>query len=198
MDNDLKNIWHIKQPDIGLTDEKIDDITKNRSTNIIEKIKKTIKTEHWINIISYPVITVVCLFYGKYWEAALISMVFIPFLIYYRNLLNKLKKVDIQSNVTDYLKSCYEIIHKFVNHYKTIGASTTVIAFFVGLNLTGDFFEIVDKIKGFDLKGQITSILVFILGLVFSIALVIVIIKLLYDKKLKALHTMIEELETSN
>ena len=198
MENDLKNIWHKKQANIELPKEKIDNITKIRSTNIIDKISKTIKMEHWINIVSYPIITTACIYYDGYLEALFVSLIFIPFLFYYHNLLNKLKKVDIQSNVIEYLKSCQSIFQKFVSHYKRIGVLLTIISFFVGLNLTGGFLEMLHEIKMKDIRDQVLTISFLLMGILFSIALVLIIVRLLYGKKLKALNTMIEELETSD
>ncbi|MBK6266424.1 hypothetical protein JKA74_15370 [Marivirga sp. S37H4] len=194
MENELKDLWRLNTSEVEVSDKKIDEIISYKSTNIISRIIKTMKVEHYMNIIAFPIFFISLIYFSMLVEAILTVVVFVPFLWYYQTLLNKLNKAKIQLSVHDYLLACYENLQVFVAHYKIASVFLVAIAFFVTTRAT--WSESIDhKILNSEGEINISYLLSIAIGLAFSIGSMLMIIHLLYGRKMKILKSMIEELE---
>lgn len=198
MDNELKDLWSLNASDVELSEKKIDMIVKSKSTTLIAKIIKTIKVEHIINIISFPILLVLTIYQRMFLFTLLVVVIYIPFLIYYQKLLQKLKQAKIELNVHDYLINCYKNLKAFVLHYKIASTSLAAISFFVGLNydLHGDRLNSFEELWLIEGTNHFMLILLIAIGLFITFAIMWIIIHLLYANKMKKLRRMIEELES--
>ncbi|PTB96876.1 hypothetical protein C9994_05285 [Marivirga lumbricoides] len=196
MDNELKDLWSLNTSDVELSEKKIDTIVKSKSTTLIAKIIKTIKIEHIINLISFPLFLALTIYESKFILSIFTIVLFVPFLIYYNRLLIKLKQAKIELNVHDYLIKCYKNLKAFVLHYKIASTSLAVISFFISLNYDFQKGEIksVEELR-LENSNYLESIFAIVIGLIILFAVMWTIIHLLYAGKMKKLKRMIEELE---
>lgn len=194
-DDKLKNLWKQNKSSAEVSDNQVDDILKHKSNSVIARIIKTIKTEHIFNIVSFPIIFSLLIYYNMYIETILMVVIYLPFLIYYHFLLRRLKKAKIELNVHDYLLACYSNFKSFINHYRiagvVLGLVGYIIGFMIGRHDNSHPFAIFKQ----DGSLEIALILFLFFGALLSFGFIWWIIHLLYGKKLKALKLMIEELE---
>lgn len=194
-DDKLKNLWKQNKSSVEVSENQVDDILKLKSNSVIARIIKTIRTEHILNIVSFPIIFSLLLYFNMYLEIILMVIIYLPFLIYYHFLLRRLKKAKIELNVHDYLLACYSNFKSFINHYRIAGVILGLVGYFIGFMITRH-----DKTHPFALLAEdgsleIWLIIVLFFGAVLSFGFIWWIIHLLYGKKLKKLKLMIEELE---
>lgn len=197
MDDELKDLWRLNTSEVELSEKKIDTIVKSKSTTLIAKIVNTIKIEHIINIISFPIFLALTVYKQLFIFTLLVVLLYVPFLIYYHKLLQKLKQAKIQLNVHDYLINCYQNLKAFVMHYKIATTSMATISFFVGLHYDSDRGKVgsLQELWADENTNYFMLILFIVIGILISFGIMWTIIHLLYAGKMKKLKGMIEELE---
>lgn len=195
MENDIKNIWKKEQGNVALEENQIDNLLKQESSSLINRIIKTIKTEHILNIVALPIFLIIFIYNKMLIEAVACLLIFVPFIVYYQKLIKVLKIDAISLSTHDYLVNSYDKLKRFIRHYKIVGSSITIVGFLFGIRYgTGweeTYHEIITTI-GYKFW---VKIIVLIVGLVFSIFLFHKIIQILYGKKMKALKLLIDDLE---
>lgn len=62
MDKDLKEIWKLESSKERIEEEAVDKLLQQSSTNMLDRIIKTIRKEHKFNFVLYPIILASLLF----------------------------------------------------------------------------------------------------------------------------------------
>lgn len=134
-DLDIKKIWKegkVAEPEVfnaGLVAKIID----KGSVSIISKFINTLRWEMWIN---FTILTSIALYLtlgGKWWVAGFLFFVDIGYFIYYKKLIKRLSKKAIDSSVVDYLQTIYDMINRFIAHYKTANVILALPLFMSGM-----------------------------------------------------------------
>lgn len=197
MDKDLKDIWKLESSKELIEEEAVDKLLQQSSTNMLDRIIKTIRKEHKFNFILYPIILASLLFYELFLAAGLCLVIFISTVYYYNKLLSQLSVNFITLSTYEYLKHSYRILEKFMNHYKISGVILTTAGFAFGLQFSGGWESLSNKFSQATSKETLIAISLITVGLVVSIGIFLKLIDLMYTKKMKSLKTLISDLEES-
>lgn len=195
MAKDIKDIWKLESSRVPLEDKSVDKMLQQDSTHMLDRIIKTLKKEHKLNFVIYPIIFVALLYFQLYVEAGLCLIIFVSTVYYYNKLLSELRINSIALSTYEYLKHSYRILKKFMNHYKISGAVLTIAGFTVGLLYSGGWDKLYNKFDQASVKELWLAITYIALGLMVSVGIFFKLIDLVYIKKMKSLKLLINDLE---
>ncbi|MEP2025133.1 MAG: hypothetical protein ABJH98_15355 [Reichenbachiella sp.] len=190
-DLDIKDIWK----DGNAADEKvyakpeIDRMIRKGSSSLVHRFIKTLSVELWLNLVVLTFFSL-GLLYTKQWVIGGGMMVLNAlFFVYYRNLINILKKEEIDSSVLEHLYTIQRIVKRFILHYKIASFVLAILVVAAVFYLDGNEFYIkfTNDPKSF-IIGLASGVLV-------AIPFTFYVIHLLYGKKARKLAYMIESLE---
>ncbi|MCC5920316.1 MAG: hypothetical protein LAT68_12525 [Cyclobacteriaceae bacterium] len=191
----LKDIWKKPGSKLELSYEKLNKVFDSYSNSLIEKFRRNIVVEHYINIITFILISIFLIVGEEYLWFYLMLVVFPPFLIYYQITINRLKNHETNQNTLEYLKSTYRLFQRFFDHYRLLSVLAGLVGFFYG---TFAFWSD----EGFLSVGSHTlgEWAIYILSI--SIPLIMIFLffhfylKWMYGDKLRTLKQIIAELES--
>lgn len=134
-DLDIKKIWS-KPGDIeskAFDSSHLNQIIERGSVSIIDKFIKTLRRDMVANFIMLTILVLYSSFQTKWALSIFLLLVDLAFFIYYRRLINQLRKENIDSNVLEYLHVIRKIILRFIKHYKVANVILAVPLFAIGM-----------------------------------------------------------------
>lgn len=192
MEDDFKNIWK----SIG-TDQKelsidFSKLKEEKSLNIIDRLRRNLKIEHYFNMICSPFLIAHFIFIKNIELAISCTAILGFFIIYYQRLLNKLRRYSFSENVIDYLKTNLVLFKAFNRHYIIASALLILYCILFGVPSYADSSFIAfwpEKIKDQDF------ILSTFISLISSSLFIFGYIYFVYGKHVKKLRRKIQSLE---
>lgn len=195
MDNELKDIWKMDQPDVELSEEKVESIINKKSYSLLGKIIKTVRMEHLFNMILTPLMVGLLIYVDRPITATLAAFLVAPFIIYYQRLLNKLKKNHLELNVHDYLVQSYKQLKAFVRHYQLASIVLIFFSFLIGAQYGFELNSHDEQPLDYSKFLEPWALVTMGITLVFMLVFIYGLIYLLYGRRIKKLRKMVEELE---
>jgi len=192
MQDELKDLWQSANAKNDISSEQLDQIISNKSTNLIEKLTKTVRFEHYFNILVSPIIVGLFIFESQFRLALILGLMLLSIITYYHFLLKKLRNHKIELNVHDYLVNSYRAFKSFINHYYIacffiIGVSLYA-GFELGLGLLTDDNQP-------EIFNESEDLYFLLFTVIITISITYLFIYLLYGRKIMRLKKIIEELE---
>ncbi len=200
---DLIDIWNKDKASLQKAELDIDQAIGKKSTSVLSKIRFILKIEFWLNNAITPACAVVYFnTFGKFW-GIFTGLIFLIYFTYYLFLIRSINKFDYSNNVRESLTQIYKYLKFYVLHYKVvIWLSFLVLplsAFGYGIYIgyTGDqpisIFEEVPKLE-VDESFIFWFLAIFFGSLIALAVLFHYLVGLLYEKKIKQLKVMINDL----
>lgn len=204
---DLKDIW--KKGEASLTASKGFDLARaigKKSQSILQRIKLILWVEFWLNMVVTPAAAVVYyLEYGTGW-AAFVAVVFVIYFLYYLFLIRSINRFDYSGNVKLSLTKVYKYLKFYVLHYKVmiwlcflvIPWAALAYGFYIGATGAPEPEWIMPKDPPqfeFTKQQAYMVLAAFIIIPILVSLLFHFLVGLLYERKIKKLKRMIEDLD---
>ena len=189
-DLDIKKVWNTDEERIGgsIDEQKVDDIIEKGSVNLISKFIKTLKYEMWLNLFAFSGGAAWLYYRGKWQLGTPLLAIDILYFFYYQKLIRTLSEKTIDANVLEYLRMMYQIIVKFIVHYKNANLILAVPFFMLGMYIAKpDIFSL-------DFFSDGWTVVMILSAFTVAILLFYVLVYLLYGKKANKIRMLIEEL----
>ena len=205
-DHELKALWQTDPPKKEQPD--FEKAFKGKSIGILEKLQKTVKWEHYLNIV-VSILFVGFLLYSQYWWRAFGFGVFLTgIIIYYKKLYDKVTHITYTENVVEYLTDTYNTLKDFKKRYIIGLIAIFPIAYVLGFDLGYDLGHEV----GYELHSGkeapendfldkpsdwIIFSIVNLITIVVSAGVMHFIFQFFYGKHIKKIKEMLENLQSS-
>ncbi|MDW3211973.1 MAG: hypothetical protein R8N23_19030 [Reichenbachiella sp.] len=190
-DLDIKDIW--KQGDAknvkAFSEPQIEEMIRKGSDSLVYRFIKTLSFELWINLVVLTSIGLGMIFSDQWTIGVGLLILDLLFYFYYRNLIDSIKKEEIDSSVLAYLYTIQKMVKRFILHYKIASIVLVPLMMGVVLYLDGDDFYV-----KFSTNPE-SFIIGMACGLLVAIPITFYMIHLMYGKKAKKLAHMICSLE---
>ena len=202
-DEDLKALWRSDSSTKDTNKPDLDLVFKSKSKGILEKLQKTAKTEHYVNIV-VSVLLVGYLFIAQMWYYALgLSVLMTAIVIYYKRLYDKVLNISYTENVLEYLVDIYNTMKDFKKRYFIGLLIIFPIAYILGFELGYDLGNSVESGKeipeDIDKPDSIYKTLAFIginaATLLISAVFINYLFYFLYGRRIKQVKAMINNLK---
>ncbi|MEQ9426008.1 MAG: hypothetical protein RJQ09_16400 [Cyclobacteriaceae bacterium] len=186
MDDELKQLWN---KDTSAENSVVDmsAMDSNKRSDLVYRIYKKLRFEHWFNIAFTIIFTAYLVYRENFITATIVMAIMLVIILYYHTLIKKVKNQTYTESVSDYVKDICGHLESFIKHYKILCYFLMPVSIYVGISLNNDLTisEILNSPK---------RIAIIISAIVFTIALVLFILRILYEKDVKKLREMIDEL----
>lgn len=203
---DLKEIW--KKGQASLSESKGFDLHKaigQKSHSVLQRVKLILWIEFWVNVAFTPAAALVYFIYYSTSWGIFAGVVFVIYFLYYLFLIRAIKRFDYSSNVKESLSKVYNYLKFYVLHYKVMIWLTFVIVpwaalaygFYIGATGAPEpEWMVPETAPEFEFtKQQAYMVLAaFLVVPVLVASLFHFLVGLLYERKIKKLRRMIEDL----
>lgn len=190
-DLDIKDIW--KQGDEAnvqaFSNPEIEAMLRKGSDSLVHRFIKTLTIELWVNLIVLTGIGLGMIFSDQWTVGVGLLIIDLLFYFYYRNLINSLKKEEIDSSVLAYLYTIQKMVRRFILHYKIASLVLVPIMLAIVLYLDGNDFYVKYS------ANPESFVIGMACGIVIAIPFTFYMIHLMYGKKARKLAHMIRSLE---
>lgn len=204
---DLKEIW--KKGEVTLTESKGFDLARaigKKSQSVLQRIKLILWVEFWLNVLFTPTAAVIYYIQFNRGWAVFAAVIFVIYFLYYLFLIRSIKRFDYSGNVKASLTRIYKYLKFYVLHYKVmiwlcfLVIPWAALAFGVYVGYTGapepDWITPKNAPQFEFTKQQAYMVLAaFIIIPVLVSLLFHFLVGLLYERKIKKLKRMIEDLD---
>lgn len=204
---DIKHIW--KKGEASLSESRGFDLHQavgKKSQSVLQRIKFILWIEFWLNVIFTPAASVVYfIYFGTAW-GVFAAVVFAIYFLYYLFLIRAIKRFDYSGNVLESLKKVYSYLKFYVLHYKVLIWICFVIipwaafAYGVYIGATGapePEWMVPENQPKFEFTKQ-QAYMVLAAAVVVPVIIAVgfhLLVGLLYERKIKKLKRMIEDLD---
>jgi len=192
MDNmDFKKIWQEGRHQEGkVSQEALERLIASKSQSLLDKLKKTVKIENWVNI-STTVIVAMYFIWMKEWLLTIvmtISLTIVSF--YYYRLYQKILNFQYTDNVLEYLRNLNTTLNLFIKRYLWSLGIIIILSYLFGIYIADPEF-IYQELS----TMKILAILISLVGTlaIFGFVLYLYIYNM-YGKKNKKVKEMIRSL----
>lgn len=200
-DQELKSLWQAEKPKIQQPD--FEKAFKGKSTGILEKLQKTVKWEHYLNILVSILFVGFMLFTERWWYALGFGVFFTGIIFYYKRLYDKVTHITYSENVVEYLSDMYNTLKGFKKSYIigliVIFPISYIIGFDIGYDLgleLGSEEEPLDNSNRFDeLSDWIIFAVVNIVTIAITAFIIHILFQFLYGKRIKKIKAMLDSLQ---
>ncbi len=187
---DIKEIWQTQKlsaPDLEALE--LEEMLRNRSQSIVDKLKNFARIEHIANII-VGALMIAYFVYQRDYTFSAVLLVFLIFIIaYYKRLYNKLYAIQPTADVHIYLLEVHRELKDFIRKYQISLTILFTLAFGLGLYLGSKDTSILERLGN-------PRVLIKVLGIyAVSISACFVIIHFTYGQKERKIRSLIKELE---
>lgn len=191
MDDELKDIWQEASKKIEKPTFEVD-FTK-KPLGVLSKIERNLQWEQYGNYTLAPLATLFLAYEGEYGWAVFLGIFTLLAIIYYHQVLKKIKSVHASTDVKHFLKDISQLLNRFSKHYKIVMLTFTVLSSIYGF-VAGFSFGLEKTIRELELDKPL-----FWFTMVAYTALAIWLINKfvdwLYAKKIRQLDEMVKSME---
>jgi hypothetical protein len=185
--DELKNIWQKNPSDQELSDEYLSEVKNKKPMHIIDKIKKTIMVEHYLNMVVFPLVNIWLFIKGENTIGIVILLFGIFSITYYSLLIKSINRISFNDSLKQYLKQMFHILKRFVNHYKIISYMAGLAGFIFGVYWSGK-----ENGSEWDHLQNPFTLIALVVGASLVVLAIRYVIKILYGNKLKNLKQSID------
>lgn len=200
-DQELKSLW---QTDIPKKEQpNIEKLIEGKSIGILEKLQKTVKWEHYLNIVISILFVGLLIYEQRWWYALGLGVFLIGVIVYYKQLYDKVTHITYTENVVEYLTDTYNTLKDFKKRY-IIGLIVIFpIAYILGFELGYDWGvesynkeQLTEKLDNYE--EVVFFIIVNLITIVISAVVIHFVFQFLYGKHIKKIKAMIDGLVNNN
>ncbi len=201
-DQELKSLWQSESP--KKQQPNLEKTFKGKSIGILEKLQKTVKWEHYVNIIMSVLLVGFLCYEQKWWHAIGFSAFLLGVILYYKNLYDKVNNITYTENVVEYLTDTYSTLKDFEKRY-IIGLIVIFpIAYALGFDVGYDVGhqlhgseKIPERAFFAEPKEWMFFIVVNLITIAITAAITHFIFQFFYGKHIKKIKGMIDTLQSS-